>query len=496
MNRKLQIILVLLLLTVNYGFSQVKAYKPSTYYLCSENGSDAIFDLTSKLPEILKEQDASCLDVKFYYTKEDAEEKVNHIVVVKEFKIDASCTEVYVRVTNEQTKAYDTTTLKLCFSSPINLEGKTPPIINCPDTEVFDLTRNEPLIFEGLDASLYTVTYHLTESAAVNDHGAIVEPNKYLSNTYTPAELFVRVENNNPEYDGLDNDCFSTAYFLIDYDDLLGEDDVFVIEACDYNGDDKVKFDLTEREEDIIKGKNGIELTYYISGNDAKSETNPLISKELYNHTNPQLVFVVVKNSNTGCKSITKLKLVVLEGPNVPDEVTIENEGLKEDPKYSWFVLDAAIDEITANDKNVSISYYSSWDDANKGINASGSNMVKNSKPCKGEVYARVNKSSGCFKVVKIHLVVKDCNLSISNEEKLSFTIYPNPVSTTLKINSNQFQKAAVRLVNVKGQLLFENEIDFVNNHAQLNVSNLPKGLYFISLTNKEKSTYKKLVIE
>lgn len=496
MNRKLQIILVLLLLTVNYGFSQVKAYKPSTYYLCSENGSDAIFDLTSKLPEILKEQDASCLDVKFYYTKEDAEEKVNHIVLVKEFKIDASCTDVYVRVTNEQTKAYDTTTLKLCFSSPVNLEGKTPPIINCPDTEMFDLTRNEPLIFEGLDASLYIVTYHLTESAAVNDHGAIVEPNKYLSNTYTPAELFVRVENNTPEYEGLDNDCFSTAHFLIDYDDLPDENDVFVIEACDYNGDGMVKFDLTEREEDIIKGKNGIELTYYTSENDAKSETNPLISKELYNHTNPQLVYVVVKNSNTGCKSITKLKLVVLEGPNVPEELTLETENqiIGGHGIYDLTIIANQIKE-TNEDAIVTIHYTEASAHHGTSIIVDMHKYTSN-VPCNDTVYARVENENTCYAVVKVNLKVKDCNLSMSNEEKLDFTIYPNPVSTTLKINSNQFQKATVRLVNVKGQLLLKKEIGFVNNHAQLNVSNLPKGLYFISLTNKEKSTYKKLVID
>lgn len=498
MNRKLQIILILFLVTVHFSFSQVKAYEPSTFYMCYKGDLSELFDLTLKILEVIRDQDLENLEIKFYSTESDAVDQVNHIVTQKAFKVVVSCTTVYVRVTDKQTEEYDVTSLNLCFSSPINLYKKTPPIINCPIDETFDLTKNESLIFKGLDSSIYKVTYHTSKEEAQTGTSAVIAPINYHTNEDSQ-EIFIRVENNNPKYDGLDNDCFSIASFLIKYDDLPGEDDVFVIEECDYDYPTPTFafFDLTERDNDITKGQEGISLMYFMAKGQAKNELSPIESiKNFANNTNPQIIYVLVKNAYTGCKAITNIKLVVLEGPNIPNEVTLEKEGLKDKPEHAWFKIDSAKDEIMAKDKNVSISYHFTREDAVNNVNASSSNLAINVKPCKDAIYARVYKENSCYKVVTINLVVKNCTLSKPSNTITTLKMYPNPTSNIVNIKSNQFKEATASLRDVSGKLFFSELLTFSNENAKLNISQLPKGLYFITLQFDGKEVVKKLVIK
>jgi hypothetical protein len=78
---------------------------------------------------------------------------------------------------------------------------------------------------------------------------------------------------------------------------------------------------------------------------------------------------------------------------------------------------------------------------------------------------------------------VNDVTVStgINEYENNSITVYPNPVSSVLTVN-NIANVDQIRISNILGQTI--ESIAVKGAQAEINVSNLTKGIYFISLTN------------
>lgn len=68
-------------------------------------------------------------------------------------------------------------------------------------------------------------------------------------------------------------------------------------------------------------------------------------------------------------------------------------------------------------------------------------------------------------------------------DKENSFEIYPNPSNSILNIKSNiqQLQNATLEIKNTLGQVVY-----FDVYAPQINISDLPSGIYFITLNNKE----------
>lgn len=80
------------------------------------------------------------------------------------------------------------------------------------------------------------------------------------------------------------------------------------------------------------------------------------------------------------------------------------------------------------------------------------------------------------------------------------FAVYPNPARETVHINF-ALEKARdihVILTNLSGQKVYEEKINTLNGSFQRNidVSNLPKGVYLLSVTSDKGKTDKKIVIQ
>ena len=79
--------------------------------------------------------------------------------------------------------------------------------------------------------------------------------------------------------------------------------------------------------------------------------------------------------------------------------------------------------------------------------------------------------------------------------EKLSvgeLQIYPNPTSGNVLIKANWISD--IQIVNINGQLIYKKTIN--KPSAKLDLSDLPKAVYFIKLVNKESISINKLVLE
>lgn len=87
------------------------------------------------------------------------------------------------------------------------------------------------------------------------------------------------------------------------------------------------------------------------------------------------------------------------------------------------------------------------------------------------------------------------------NTNELSFDIFPNPASKEINIRFYQenLNRANILLINTLGQTVYSKDVfvnDCLSEHV-INVENLPKGFYFLKITNADGLTNtSKIVVE
>jgi hypothetical protein len=88
---------------------------------------------------------------------------------------------------------------------------------------------------------------------------------------------------------------------------------------------------------------------------------------------------------------------------------------------------------------------------------------------------------------------------SITNVENSSVTkntiIYPNPNNGTFTITQNNTNKTEIEINNILGELIYK--ANTANLQTSIDLSNQPKGIYFVKTTDTNRSvTNKKIVIQ
>ncbi len=73
-------------------------------------------------------------------------------------------------------------------------------------------------------------------------------------------------------------------------------------------------------------------------------------------------------------------------------------------------------------------------------------------------------------------------------DQIMHFNVYPNPNHGNLKIKlqNSLFQNLTITIRDLVGKIIFQKSTQFINNEAELNLSTLLKGMYFISLENDQ----------
>jgi len=111
--------------------------------------------------------------------------------------------------------------------------------------------------------------------------------------------------------------------------------------------------------------------------------------------------------------------------------------------------------------------------------------------------YTITSANSNCLKDTVITIVTKECNdvgiRQFENKDRLK--VYPNPASTSFIIEMPQ-QMHSIEVFNAFGSLIYAEE-SFGSELVEIDVQKWAKGIYFIQLSDKHRSTLsKKLVIE
>jgi len=77
-------------------------------------------------------------------------------------------------------------------------------------------------------------------------------------------------------------------------------------------------------------------------------------------------------------------------------------------------------------------------------------------------------------------------------KENSTFVVYPNPAKDKINIQTNSLQINTVTILNSVGQVV--NKYSDVSVEDELDISNLAKGMYFISVANSEVTITKTFV--
>ena len=79
--------------------------------------------------------------------------------------------------------------------------------------------------------------------------------------------------------------------------------------------------------------------------------------------------------------------------------------------------------------------------------------------------------------------------VAISENVVSEVSIYPNPATSVLNVNAAGYNQ--VEIINMLGQVVYSNSI---SNNAQINVSDLNNGVYFVRLSGANGTTTQKFI--
>jgi len=109
---------------------------------------------------------------------------------------------------------------------------------------------------------------------------------------------------------------------------------------------------------------------------------------------------------------------------------------------------------------------------------------------CDSSVYINKSIANAIINVSVVNQLPSYINAGFETLSKANFTIYPNPTTNTLHIQSTQSNNSNVKIYDAIGQLYLDEKL--TNQNTSFNIQHLQSGIYFI----KVGDAVKKLVVE
>ncbi|BAO74665.1 T9SS type B sorting domain-containing protein [Winogradskyella sp. PG-2] len=389
---------------------------PDPIEVCDDdNDGFAEFDLEQRTIEIINGE----LDVVISYheTEEEANLGDNPITGLYT-NIMANSQMIYVRSENTITGCYSLTlnTLELIVVPSPEVPTDIAPYVLCDDDAngmtQFDLTTKASEILGTQSATDVILTYHLSAAAAEAGNSAIINVGNY-TNTMNPQVIYVRLFNPT-------TGCQDTGEFELQVELPPVAVQPTPLEDCDdlgeSPGDEMTTFDLTLKDAEITGGNASWSVDYYETDADAQSQMNAIPDPTQYTNTsigglpqNPQTLYVVVTDTDTGCVDFTTMTIRVLPNPTptdiLPDLVLCDdiNTGDGEE------VFDLTENEILLLNGEVGVTptYHETPEDADSGSNPILDPINYTNTQTPQTIYVRVtNDVTGCYTIVDFALIV------------------------------------------------------------------------------------------
>jgi gliding motility-associated-like protein len=344
-------------------------------YVACDNDGDGLedFDLAG-LYSVISDGNFA-LSVSFHPTQLDADLDTNGISSPYS---SAGGEIIYVRIEDSVTGCYASYPMTLVVEPPPVINMMVTPLIYCDDDNdgfgEFNLPDADSEVTFGNPGGNLVVSYHYTFADAQNDQLALASP--YLNDVPYLQTVYVRVLD-------LATGCYNiTTLDLVVFDSPILTDPA-ILEVCDDNGDGFWEFDLTVVEPEILAGLLG--GPYVVNYFTDPGLTSPIGTPTAYtNTTNPQTIYIQVRDTATDCIDTTELILQVNLPPALvnPDPLTAcdvtEVVGPGVDDEVEIFDLTDSIFQITGGDVSIVVAFYGSLADFNADIPIVDSTMYAN----------------------------------------------------------------------------------------------------------------------
>lgn len=355
------------------------------------SGGTAVFDLTSKTPEVLGALSPAGHTVTYHESQADAEAGINTIPNPTVYSNTMNPQTVYARVTENTFGCASVEPFDLIIS---NITAGTPmDMIACdPDNDGFfdfDLSSQDADMAGTNAAGSVTITYHLSQTDA--DAGTNPVGPSY-TNTGSPETIYGRVELNT------DPTCFDTATFDLILNPTPVVPTISDFVACSTIDASTTIFALSDKDTEILNGQANIAISYHGSQMDADLGASPL-PNGYANVSNPEIVYVRLENTVGNCVSTGSFNLVVNQQPaaNTVNDLVLCDDASNDGTEV--FDLSQVRNDIRGvnNPASFMITFYASAADAAANTGALSDNYSNTSSP--QTIYVRLenNQDVNCF---------------------------------------------------------------------------------------------------
>ena len=290
----------------------------------------------------------------------------------------------------------------------------------------------DEILGAGQTEADYSVTFHTTEDGAMNNTDVITNdtnytneaPSGFTAGTTSEQTIYVRVENRTGSMCYNANTSFKIIIQPIptvpaNVPDLMVCD---VVTPSDADPRNRIaqNIDLTEREADILAGRTGLVVEYYISQTDAENRTNAISDPSNFQNTTAEtsfpadfnsddpgvqtIFFIIVDETGLQCPSVfSTFQLLVYPEPSINpvgvlSECDNDDDGDDANGIIQTIDLNSKITEVLGASRNVSdfnVTFHSSQAEATSGANPLASPYTNSNT--RETIYIRVqNKQTMC----------------------------------------------------------------------------------------------------
>jgi hypothetical protein len=109
--------------------------------------------------------------------------------------------------------------------------------------------------------------------------------------------------------------------------------------------------------------------------------------------------------------------------------------------------------------------------------------------------YTVTGNQSGCTGTSTVSVVVLACT-GVNEANNVIASIFPNPSKGNITVNFGQSSGSKVVVLDMIGNIVYQSTANAGTSKMNIDLGNMPKGMYLITVTNAAGSATQKMIIE
>ncbi|WP_248723661.1 T9SS type B sorting domain-containing protein [Seonamhaeicola sp. ML3] len=310
--------------------------------------------------------------------------------------------------------------------SPNDSSQGLPPFITSFFNKQIDIIKNgrSSTNLDLCDGDTYTLTSIEIPGATytwTKDDTPLTENNSSLE-VLESGHYEVSIDPNNGEC-AIEGDAF-----VLYNRNPIAKDHIILQCEDDDNPDGLTIFNLNEANTEINVNSASATTKFYLDN----ARTQEINGDSFSNTSNPQIIYVELKNEKTGCSDYSELTLKV-STTNVKDvSIILCDDDTVEDGFYTFNLLDINNQIIDGLPDSLNITYYENYEDALLENNKL-EEAYTNNTPFQQTIFGRVENDNNCYGISEIELVV---NTPPDIEQNAEVYYCLNQFPSTISINA------------------------------------------------------------